>query len=75
MSTPRRHPVRWTVGLLAPIVLLFLFAPTTVGGVTSYVIVSGSSMEPTFSEGDLVVVREGSYEIGDVVAFETAMGW
>jgi hypothetical protein len=31
-------------------------------------------MEPTFSEGDLVVVREGSYEIGDVVAFETGNG-
>jgi signal peptidase len=51
-----------------------MFAPTTVGGATSYVIVSGSSMKPTLAEGDLVVVRQGRYEVGDIIAFETGNG-
>lgn len=74
MSRQRRRPLRWTIGLVATIVLVVLFAPTTVGGATSYVIVSGSSMEPTLDEGDLVVVRQGQYEVGDIVAFQTGNG-
>jgi hypothetical protein len=31
-------------------------------------------MEPTLTEGDLVVVREGDYQVGDIVAFETGRG-
>ncbi len=75
MSTPkRRRPIRWLTGLLVTVTLLIGFAPTTVGGVTSYVIVSGSSMEPTLAEGDLVVVRRGDYRVGDIVAFESGNG-
>ena len=74
MSTRRRRPLRWTIGLVATIVLVVLLAPTTVGGATSYVIVSGSSMEPTLDAGDLVVVRRGLYEVGDIVAFQTGNG-
>jgi len=75
MSTrKRRHPIRWLTGLLVTVTLLVGFAPTTVGGATSYVIVSGSSMEPTLVDGDLVVVRRGDYQVGDIVAFESGNG-
>jgi signal peptidase len=74
MSTQRRRPLRWTIGLVVSVALIVVFAPTTVGGPTSYVIVSGSSMSPTLAEGDLVVVRRGHYEVGDIVAFQTGNG-
>jgi signal peptidase I len=44
--------------------------PATLGGDVSYVIVDGRSMEPTYEDGDLVLVRRSSsYEHGDVIAF------
>lgn len=44
--------------------------PTVLGGPASYIIVSGFSMEPTYYEGDLVVLQaQPDYEIGDIVAF------
>lgn len=47
--------------------------PTSLGGPVSYVIVSGNSMEPTYSDGDLAVLKErASYAVGDVVAYRVA---
>jgi signal peptidase I len=44
--------------------------PTTLGGHESYVVVQGTSMEPTYHDGDLVIVREDEhYAIGDIIAF------
>ena len=59
---------------LAPLLLLlggFLFLrPPLLGGATSYVIVSGRSMQPTLETGDLVLARTSpSYVVGDVVAY------
>jgi signal peptidase I len=49
-----------------------LLAPPQLGGSTSYVIVYGSSMEPGFSKGDLVLLRRAAdYEVGDVAAYES----
>ena len=58
------------VGALA--VGWWLLAPQAVGGSMAYLAVRGSSMEPTFNPGDLVVVRaDPPYEPGDVVAYRT----
>lgn len=44
--------------------------PVGLGGSTTYVVVSGRSMEPTHRTGDLVIARtERKYRVGDVVAF------
>lgn len=44
-------------------------------GPASYVVVSGQSMEPTLSTGDLaVLVRRESYRPGDVVAYHVPHG-
>ena len=48
-----------------------LFAPTKIGGSTSYIILVGNSMEPEFNRGDLVLVKKGSdYQLGDIVAYQ-----
>lgn len=49
--------------------------PVALGGPATYVVVTGSSMEPTYTDGDLVVLREEpSYEVGDIVTFPVPEG-
>jgi signal peptidase len=51
--------------------LVFATWPLSLGGSTSYVIVHGLSMDPTYKSGDLVVTRtESSYHIGDIIAYK-----
>ena len=70
---------RWASPLLSGIFLVLvilawaLFLPTQFGGKAAYVIVSGASMEPLYHNGDLVVVRrEPSYGVGDIVTYYSA---
>jgi signal peptidase I len=63
---------------IAALVLLgagwFFFAPTQLGGSTSYVETYGTSMEPHYHAGDLAVVRSASsYHVGEIVAYRNAM--
>jgi len=56
--------------LVAVLALWVAFVPLQLGGQTSYVIVNGSSMEPNFHYGDLVILHEAAdYQAGDVVAY------
>ena len=49
--------------------LVFLH-PQELGGSAKYVVVSGTSMEPTMHTGDLLVARrQDSYEVGDVAVY------
>jgi len=46
------------------------FAPTQAGGMASYIVVIGKSMEPNFHIGDLVIVHRGPiYQIGDAIVY------
>lgn len=57
------------VNLLLALALVALW-PSAVGGPLGYVVVSGDSMLPTYSGGDLVVTRTtSSVAIGDVAVF------
>ena len=52
-----------------------LLRPGFLGGPASYLIVSGTSMEPTLRHDDLALLRkQGSYEEGDIVAFRVEGG-
>ena len=84
-SPPERPPRRRLkralrlLGLVVTIALVgtwaLLLRPPFLGGDTSYVIVSGTSMDPTLKTGDLVVVRRRpAYRNGDVVAFRIPKG-
>jgi signal peptidase I len=49
------------------------FAPASLGGQVSYVIVNGISMEPDLHLGDLTILRKAStYQVGDVVTYQDA---
>lgn len=74
MRNLKTRPTRWLASLLLAPAFLVVFAPTNLGGATSYVIVSGTSMSPTYNDGDLVMVRRGDYAVGEIVAFETGRG-
>jgi signal peptidase len=52
------------------IAVWIIAAPTQLGGLASYVVVTGNSMEPNLHDGDLAIVRLGDqYLPGDIVAY------
>ena len=74
----KRHRLRHLpllVTVAAFVGWFLLFAPTAVGGPATYIWVSGTSMEPTFMSGDVVILRRSdAYGIGDVVAYRVPAG-
>ena len=75
-SAPARRGWR-TVARLIPslIVVLLIVAtwPTRFGGSTTVLAVDGTSMQPTFHSGDLVVARtQDRYHVGDIIVFKVA---
>ena len=57
-----------TLGLV--VAWFIALGPAPIGGPATYVVVDGTSMQPTFFTGDLAVVRHSdSYDPGDIVAF------
>lgn len=76
-GTSAPYTVRWYLAILGNIALWAIIAidawflwPTSLGGSTTLVIVNGHSMEPTFSDGDLVIARAGEVSVGDVVVYQ-----
>lgn len=58
----------WIVMMIA---MWLAFAPVQAGGMASYIIVIGNSMEPNFHIGDLVIVHEeAQYQVGDAVVYK-----
>jgi signal peptidase I len=54
--------------------LLFL-RPQVLGGPAAYVLVAGSSMEPTLAAGSLVIAfQQDEYRVGDVVVYRVPTG-
>jgi signal peptidase I len=48
------------------------FAPTKLGGTTTYSITDGISMHPSLYKGDFAVIRaQSSYHVGEVVLYES----
>ena len=59
----------------AAVAWLVLLRPTALGGPGSYIVISGTSMLPSFHGGDLVVARQAAaYRVGDVVAYRIPAG-
>jgi signal peptidase I len=72
MPSSRATKLFSTSALVAVVLVAWLaFAPPQLGGSTSYVITHGNSMEPRIEEGDLVLLRRGSYGPGVVVGYRS----
>jgi signal peptidase I len=53
------------------VVFWIVFAPMQLGGQTAYIVINGTSMEPDYKSGDLIIVhRAFDYQIGDLVAYQ-----
>lgn len=67
------HTTRRVTGWISTIfmiVLLFLAWPLAWGGLFSYTIVSGNSMEPTYHTGDVVMTyRTSEYQVGEIIVY------
>lgn len=56
--------------ILACVFWALVLRPETLGGPAGYVLVSGTSMEPGYHTGDLVLVlKRDRYKVGDVIAY------
>ncbi len=67
--------VRSAAGTILFLAVAVLLWPTSIGGRTAYVIVSGESMEPRYETMDLVVMRRtGAYDAGDLVTYRVPEG-
>ena len=56
------------------IVLWIFFAPSQLGGSSTYAVTSGVSMQPLLYKNDLAIVRaQSTYHVGDVVLYNSAV--
>ena len=69
-ATGLKRAVILTATVLLAVGWLLFLRPTSLGGPAGYVLVSGTSMQPTYETGDLVVTqRQATYAVGDIVEF------
>lgn len=58
------------IGIGVLLALLVAYRPMSLGGPTSFVVVSGTSMEPVLATGDLAIaLRSDRYAVGDIVSY------
>lgn len=70
-GTTSRRVLDWVLFALVLAVVWLVAGPVSLGGPASYVIVDGSSMEPTYDNGDLVIARQRpTYDVGDIVVYD-----
>jgi signal peptidase I len=70
-----RGLLAWALFVLAATGWFIYLRPPVLGGSTAYVFVRGTSMEPKYHTGDLVLVRkQPRYRVGDIAAFAVQGG-
>ncbi|HEY5104179.1 MAG TPA: signal peptidase I, partial [Acidimicrobiales bacterium] len=71
----RRKSTKIIATLIVAVFFLGLwvfFAPTQLGGSSTYTVTSGVSMQPLLLKGDLALVRsESTYHVGDIVLYNS----
>jgi signal peptidase I len=63
--------VEWSLFAMVVLGIWIIAGPSSLGGPASYVIVEGSSMGPTYHDGDLVIAyQRDTYAIGDSIVYD-----
>src|SRR3984957_17137240 len=71
MRGPRTKVGLTFVGVTVFLVLWILFAPTKLGGSSTYSITDGISMQPLLYKNDLAIIRsQASYHVGEGVLYD-----
>jgi signal peptidase len=66
-------PLKIILQFLGVLVLLFLVFPASWGGTFGMTVVSGHSMNPTYTSGDTVIsMRQANYAVGDIIVYHPA---
>jgi len=75
-SLPRLvNALGFALAVAAVVFWAMFLRPQSLGGPAGYVLVSGKSMLPLYHTGDLVLVeRQSSYHVGDVIAYHVPKG-
>jgi len=69
--SPPKNALSQAAAWIVLILVILMLLPVPFGGRVSYVIVNGTSMEPSFHKGDLVMLRNSArYKIGDIVTYK-----
>lgn len=72
----RRRVVEFLVSIAFLAIWWVTLAPQNIGGPLTYAVVSGTSMEPDFFTGDLIVAKvQSDYQVGDSVIYEIYGGF
>ncbi|WP_289018274.1 signal peptidase I [uncultured Ornithinimicrobium sp.] len=75
MKARLRSLAGWVFLAVLVVAWAFTLRPTQLGGPATFIVVSGDSMEPTMTSGDLVVLRERDvYAEGDIITFPVPAG-
>ena len=71
-----QRPIReWLVFAILLVVAWVFVGPQQLGGPVAYVMVDGTSMVPTYNDGDLILAKaRDSYGVGDVVTYVADTG-
>jgi signal peptidase len=74
-SARTKNLLGWVATIAIVVAWFVAFRPPILGGPATTVAVRGHSMDPTFHNGDLVILhRRSTYRIGDVVAYRIPDG-
>jgi signal peptidase len=75
MTERARRLLKFGSTVAALVIWVVILRPQSLGGPASYIVIRGTSMLPTYQNGDLVIMQSADvYTVGDPVAYRVPSG-